>query len=85
MPRGSPRNHNSSRSADTEIAARLTTVHIYEFEDGENIGKTKEGGGSGSQGEDRSTTVETSTGFHLLEFHGPTVSNIVILLSLIHI
>ena len=25
------------------------------------------------------TTVETSTGFHLLEFHGPTVSNIVIL------
>ena len=41
------------------------------------------------------TTIETSTGFHLLEFHGPTVSNIVILeafacftalgLSLIHI
>ena len=25
------------------------------------------------------TTIETSTGFHLLEFHGPTVSNIVIL------
>ena len=25
------------------------------------------------------TSVETSTGFHLLEFHGPTVSNIVIL------
>ena len=25
------------------------------------------------------TTVETSTGFHLLEFHGPTVSNIIIL------
>ena len=46
MPRRSPRNHNSSRSADTEIAARLRTVHIYEFEDGEAIGKTKEGGGS---------------------------------------
>ena len=28
MPRRSPRNHNSSRSADTEIAARLTTFHI---------------------------------------------------------
>ena len=25
------------------------------------------------------TLIETSTGFHLLEFHGPTVSNIVIL------
>ena len=25
------------------------------------------------------TSIETSTGFHLLEFHGPTVSNIVIL------
>ena len=25
------------------------------------------------------TNIETSTGFHLLEFHGPTVSNIVIL------
>ena len=28
---------------------------------------------------DSPTTVNTSTGFHLLEFHGPTVSNIVIL------
>ena len=27
------------------------------------------------------TTINTSTGFHLLEFHGPTVSNIVILRS----
>ena len=25
------------------------------------------------------TSIETSTGFHLLEFHGPTVSNIVVL------
>ena len=25
------------------------------------------------------TTINTSSGFHLLEFHGPTVSNIVIL------
>ena len=25
------------------------------------------------------TTINTSTGLHLLEFHGPTVSNIVIL------
>ena len=25
------------------------------------------------------TSIETSTGFHLLQFHGPTVSNIVIL------
>ena len=28
---------------------------------------------------DSPTSIETSTGFHLLEFHGPTVSNIVIL------
>ena len=35
MPRRSPRNHNSTRAADTEIAAHLTTFHIYEFEDGE--------------------------------------------------
>ena len=28
---------------------------------------------------DSPTTINTSTGFHLLEFHGPTVSNIVIL------
>ena len=31
---------------------------------------------------DSPTTVNTSTGFHLLEFHGPMVSNIVILGSL---
>ena len=34
MPRRSPRNHNSSKAADTEIAARLTTFHTYEFQDG---------------------------------------------------
>ena len=28
---------------------------------------------------DSSTTINTSSGFYLLEFHGPTVSNIVIL------
>ena len=28
---------------------------------------------------DSPMTIHTSTGFHLLEFHGPTVSNIIIL------
>ena len=34
MPRQSLRNHNSSKAADTEIAARLTTLHIYEVQNG---------------------------------------------------
>ena len=51
MPRRSQRNHNYSRAANTAIATTLTTVHIYEFEDGETIGKAKEGGGSGSKSE----------------------------------
>ena len=50
MPRRSPRNHSSSRSADTEIAARLTTFHIYEFEDGEFGVQDKEDGGDSTQG-----------------------------------
>ena len=43
MPRRSPRNHNSSKAADTEIAARLTTFQIYVFQDGEPEVKTEEG------------------------------------------
>ena len=34
MPRRSPRNHNSTRAADTEIAAKITTLHNYEVQHG---------------------------------------------------
>ena len=53
MPRRSPRNHKSSRSADTEIAARLTTFHIYHIQDGETGVEAKAGGGGRAQGEDQ--------------------------------
>ena len=50
MPRRSPRNHSSSKSADTEIAARLTTLHIFHIHDGETGIETEEGGGSRTKG-----------------------------------
>ena len=53
MPRRSPRNHNSSKAADTEIAARLTTFHIYEFQDGTSKVEAKEGGRGVTESEDR--------------------------------
>ena len=77
MPRSSPRSHNSSRAADTEIAARLTTLHIIEIKDGTKEIETQAGGPKINL--DSPTTINTSSGFHLLEFHGPTISNIVVL------
>ena len=53
MPRRSPRNHNLSRAADTEIAARLTTFHIYKFEDGEAKPEAKKGSGGSTESQDQ--------------------------------
>ena len=51
MPRRSPRNHNSSKVADTEIAAPLTTLHIYEVQNGTQEVKDEERGQGGTKSE----------------------------------
>ena len=37
MPRRSPRNHNSTRAADIEIAARITAIYIGDLENGGDV------------------------------------------------
>ena len=53
MPRRSPRNHNSSKAADMEIAARLTTLHIYEVQHGAEEVQDEERGRGGTKSEHR--------------------------------
>ena len=67
MPKRSPRNHNSTKSADTKIAARVTTLNIYEVQHrSKEIENEKEGEVAPKVNIDSPTAINNSSGFHLL-------------------